>query len=199
MKRCSVCSEVKPLEAFRVDLRRSYGRTSSCRDCSNRRQREKYRDDPGPFQRRTEKWRRDHPERHAEVARRMVAWRKAKDRDRRLSPVEQRVCTKVKNEMRVKAWKAANPERWALLQRMGQHRRYARKTGAAGTASPDQMQARWDYYGGLCWMCSAPAVEYDHVMPLSRGGTNWASNLRPACRSCNVRKGARPVATSYSA
>jgi hypothetical protein len=31
----------------------------------------------------------------------------------------------------------------------------------------------------------------DHVKPLARGGSNWPANLRPACKSCNSRKGAR--------
>jgi hypothetical protein len=66
-----------------------------------------------------------------------------------------------------------------------------RQRVAAGTCSREQLAARWAYYGGKCWMCGAPATETDHVIPLSRGGSNWPVNLRPACGPCNSKKGAK--------
>ncbi len=46
--------------------------------------------------------------------------------------------------------------------------------------------------GGVCWLCGKPGADTkDHVRPLSKGGTNDPSNLRPAHRACNSRKGAR--------
>lgn len=70
--------------------------------------------------------------------------------------------------------------------------RALRKRQAAGHASRQQIQARIDFYGGLCWICrAAPARAMDHVKPLACGGSNWPANLRPACTSCNSRKGAR--------
>jgi len=72
-----------------------------------------------------------------------------------------------------------------------QHARRARKVSAPGACTPDQFRARWDYYGGRCWMCWGIATTMDHVVPLAHGGSNWPANLRPACRSCNSRKSAR--------
>ncbi|MFD6469381.1 HNH endonuclease [Streptomyces goshikiensis] len=46
----------------------------------------------------------------------------------------------------------------------------------------------------LCSLCNArPATTADHVIPLSRGGTNDISNLRPACAPCNFSRGNRPA------
>lgn len=65
---------------------------------------------------------------------------------------------------------------------------YARKEKALGYCSKASLEARWNYYGHRCWICSEPARETDHVKPLTKGGTNWPANLRPICRSCNARK-----------
>jgi HNH endonuclease len=40
-------------------------------------------------------------------------------------------------------------------------------------------------------MCGKPAAHMDHVKPLVKGGSNWASNQRPACWPCNRYKGQR--------
>lgn len=72
-----------------------------------------------------------------------------------------------------------------------QHR--ALTLNAPGKASDAQIRARIEYFGGLCWMCSSVADTIDHVIPLSKNGSNWASNLRPACRSCNSKKGNRVI------
>src|SRR3990167_1676847 len=37
-------------------------------------------------------------------------------------------------------------------------------------------------------------LEQDHVVAISKGGGHTASNIVPACRSCNARKGNRPLA-----
>ncbi len=88
-------------------------------------------------------------------------------------------------------WRKANPERTLLQIRAQNAARYARDKKAAGCCSPAQLAARWEYYGGLCWMCGKPATDTDHVKPLGAGGSNWPSNLRPACRKCNRAKGAK--------
>lgn len=45
---------------------------------------------------------------------------------------------------------------------------------------------------GICWICGRPGADTrDHVRPISKGGTNDPSNLRPAHRSCNSARGNR--------
>jgi 5-methylcytosine-specific restriction endonuclease McrA len=49
--------------------------------------------------------------------------------------------------------------------------------------------------GGACHYCGRRppevAIEVDHLIPVSRGGTNDFENLVPACRECNRSKGAQ--------
>jgi len=44
----------------------------------------------------------------------------------------------------------------------------------------------------VCWLCGYPGADtLDHVVPVSRGGTNDPANLRPAHRGCNSDRGNR--------
>ena len=43
-------------------------------------------------------------------------------------------------------------------------------------------------HGSDCRSCGAKADTIDHIIPISRGGTNDFVNLRPMCRPCNARK-----------
>jgi 5-methylcytosine-specific restriction endonuclease McrA len=40
-----------------------------------------------------------------------------------------------------------------------------------------------------CAYCSEPADTLDHVRPRHKGGATVTTNLVPACRTCNRRKG----------
>lgn len=86
-----------------------------------------------------------------------------------------------------RSWRKANPAKVRAAER----RRRARRLGCDGTSTADQLRDRWAMWGDLCWLCGRAATVTDHVKPLAAGGSNWPSNLRPACKWCNSRKGAR--------
>jgi hypothetical protein len=46
---------------------------------------------------------------------------------------------------------------------------------------------------GTCRQCGyiGEYIEYDHVVPRSKGGQNTVENIQLLCRKCNLRKGAR--------
>lgn len=47
-----------------------------------------------------------------------------------------------------------------------------------------------DFWGALCAYCGSQGdnLEVDHIVPVSRGGSNDIRNLTLACRPCNMRK-----------
>lgn len=47
--------------------------------------------------------------------------------------------------------------------------------------------------GAACLYCGAEGIELeiDHVVPVTKGGSNHMANLVPACKACNSSKGAR--------
>ncbi|MEU6633832.1 HNH endonuclease [Streptomyces parvus] len=48
-------------------------------------------------------------------------------------------------------------------------------------------------WGYRCAYCGESAEHLDHVMPLSRGGTDTEDNMVPACAKCNLSKGAKTL------
>lgn len=48
-----------------------------------------------------------------------------------------------------------------------------------------RLLARFDF---KCFYCVMPATERDHILPLSRGGSDAIGNILPSCRDCNNRK-----------
>src|SRR6266545_4294413 len=92
----------------------------------------------------------------------------------------------------VKRWCERNRERSLLIRRIVQNRRRARLCGAAGTFTLAQVLARFAFFGNRCVYCGMMAgLTIDHHIPLAMGGSNWPSNLRPACARCNASKGGR--------
>jgi 5-methylcytosine-specific restriction endonuclease McrA len=104
-------------------------------------------------------------------------------------------------------WERDNPEKMTAKHRRWRHnhpakaklvgyRRRQLQKDAPGTFTDDELRARIDFYGHRCYLCGCnwdalPSKDQtiDHIIPLSKGGTNWPANLAPACRSCNSKKG----------
>lgn len=164
---CNQCSRVKPLSEFPTASNRKRGVASFCRACFSELSRSRYRPVIYTQQR---AWRRANPDRASGYGRRY----------RRANPDKIRA----KHER----LKARYPERYREYAKTGDRNRRARVRAASGRATTAQRDSRWDYFGGLCWMCGAPADVLDHVKPLAKTGSGWPANLRPACNPCNWRK-----------
>jgi len=53
----------------------------------------------------------------------------------------------------------------------------------------------WKQFNGLCYICDEPIsknnVHYDHLVPLSKGGSHTYNNLRPTHSKCNQSKNSK--------
>ena len=200
-KRCTRCDEWKALERYPKRARRADGRESRCRECSNaslRESRQNRRDllaegaevehgtvnayssygcrcDPCREAKREESRRFYETNRASRLAATM-RWR-AKDPDRHLATNRD--------------WYRRNGDHARKVKARAQHRRITR----ARLRGDERLHAEWEWlrllrrHGGRCAYCDAQGVmTRDHVIPVSRGGTDTIGNILPACQSCNYSK-----------
>jgi 5-methylcytosine-specific restriction endonuclease McrA len=109
-------------------------------------------------------------------------------------------------------WKGANNPRWkggvarsvthknwlrAHPQNVRHHGRIRRaiKRGARGKYTLGEWLALKRAYLFTCPACARtePVITLtrDHIVPISRGGSNYIDNIQPLCTGCNARKWAR--------
>lgn len=56
----------------------------------------------------------------------------------------------------------------------------------------DVMDKVWNRDGGKCTFCgSQENIEFDHIIPFSKGGSNTYRNLQILCKKCNLKKSDR--------
>lgn len=72
------------------------------------------------------------------------------------------------------------------------NKRRKKRLARAGTFTEEEFLQVFNLYGQCCAYCRKPLTReectIDHVIPISRGGSNTINNLVPACKSCNTRK-----------
>ena len=148
-------------------------------------QRKKYAENPEPTKARSKRWKEENRDR----AKELDHIRYMANRDKAIERARQwRINHPEQDRMLKRRWEAAHPE--ATLLKV--HRRRARKLDAPrNDLTLKQWQAIKAYYGQKCVYCGRKTARLtqDHITPLSKGGSHTVSNVLPACRPCNSKKG----------
>jgi 5-methylcytosine-specific restriction endonuclease McrA len=70
-----------------------------------------------------------------------------------------------------------------------EHNRRARVLHNGGIFTHDEWLALCEKYSHACLRCTKhKKLTADHVVPLSKGGSNDITNIQPLCRTCNLQK-----------
>jgi hypothetical protein len=79
--------------------------------------------------------------------------------------------------------------KWEQLKRMYRSDAVEEAAHHRERIPEDVRIAVWRRDGGKCARCgSREKLEYDHIVPVSKGGSNTARNIELLCESCNRKK-----------
>ena len=95
---------------------------------------------------------------------------------------------------RQRRWERDNQQHVRLYKRAAAMKRYSVVYNAEGYYTDDDIQRQYGHQHGKCYYCGervGKKYHVDHVVPVSRGGTNWPDNLVIACGHCNCTKNDR--------
>lgn len=170
-KVCSSCRNEKPTSEYHKDGAQKDGLRSSCKLCTNDRNR---------------RWYESNADQVKSICRRY--YERNADRIKRAS----------------KQWRAENPEYAAEYFKTwrndnmetirANHRaRRARKRGAGGHHTTEDVQRIIRHQRGRCACCRSKLVAYhvDHIIPLKLKGSNNPDNIQILCPTCNLQKNAK--------
>ena len=185
-KYCKPCDRNLPLSSFGKNRAQKDGLQNNCKECRSLRAKTKdaqriaeyqsryrqensaslsasasarYAANPEPKKEQAAQWRRKNPERKKQND---ALWRE-RNRDRSNASQRLRVL------------------RYRSHKRRVQHVKYTQS----------QLDHKFEYWRGKCHICNIKIqgkFHWDHVKPISRGGPDMLSNLRPAHPHCNVKK-----------
>jgi len=185
MKKCGKCKELKEQNAFNRNAASPDGLYSMCRVCSAIKSRA-YRARPEIRAREAVRLAADYAARRDELLRRRHE-RYAANRERELARNrEWSDANKERHRELCRAWAKKNP----VAARALVARRRAIKLRAPGRYTASDVGAMLVDQCGRCANCRTELrlMQVDHIVPLSRGGSNWPSNLQLLCETCNKRK-----------
>jgi len=190
-KTCSKCRQEKPETEFAKSRSEKDSLYRYCRSCWSQIRKKSYLKNKAKELERNKEWSMQNKQRHRQLVHQY--WENNKEK---LKAGAQTcyVLNRDKRQQQIRQWKLDNPIRWRILCGVHAHKRRSRNGAAEGCYSPEDIQALLSEQNGLCNGCAADITQtfhVDHIVPISRGGSNWPDNLQLLCRSCNCSKGAK--------
>jgi 5-methylcytosine-specific restriction endonuclease McrA len=196
-KVCKGCRAEKSLADFYRHAGMADGHLNKCKACDRAR---------------TQKYRREHLEQYAQYEKgranlphRVEARRKyqeehkeeiseykkrwAEENEANVSASKRKYYELHRDEViaRSKQWGEENPEEVRQAKANNSRKRRAAKHASSGNFTAEEFLALCERYGIRCLACgdAEALLEADHIVPLTRGGTDDIDNIQPLCGTCN--------------
>ena len=184
-KTCSKCKQTYPatLEFFYVSKTAKSGLMSWCRQCHSEAAKIWHLKNREKSNENSLRWAEENREK-----------KKAYDQTYRTEHQKERyqynqawfAANPIKHREYLRKYKTNHPE----VGKAATHRRRALKVGAEGNHVPFDEKAQLKRQKSRCYYCQCKLTEYhvEHIVPLSRGGSDHPDNKVLACPSCNLSK-----------
>jgi 5-methylcytosine-specific restriction endonuclease McrA len=199
-KVCKGCGEVKGLSEFYVSKTNFDGRIGKCKLCvasrvrENRRQRleqyaqyERFR---ASLPHRTEARRKYQEEHKEQISEYKKSW--TANNSQRVASLKRDYYERNREKVisRSKKWGEVHAEKVKIAKANNRRKRRTAKNGNSGHFTAEEFDALCSVYGYACLCCGATdrKLEADHVVPLTRGGSDGIGNIQPLCGEYNRRK-----------
>ena len=179
MKICSKCKSEKALDQFNVDKQKKDGMTYCCKSCNIQR---------------AKLWAQNNKEKRKAIAEKY-----------RLANIEKCKAavkkSQLKNPERINRWTEENKEKIKQYKEKWRknNKEYFiadkhRRRGASGTFTTAQINKLFLLQIGKCVCCRkdiSDGFHRDHIVPITKGGSNDILNIQLLCASCTHSKSAK--------
>jgi hypothetical protein len=170
-KGCSVCKRTTPLSMFNKDRSTSDGLERRCKECNSVKSKEY------------------HAKHKNKVSQRKKN-RRLNDEEHRLSDNEKargwHADHRARSHDNNRRWHENNRDKATEKQR----RRYLVKKGVEGSHTTQEWEELKAFYDNRCLGCGSTesVLTRDHVVPITKGGSDYIHNIQPLCTPCNSSK-----------
>jgi 5-methylcytosine-specific restriction endonuclease McrA len=180
-KVCARCNENKDVSHYRKFKPSRDGLQSYCNECQKAYNREYRKNNPRYAKQHnaeSKRFRKNHIE---EIKEKLSVWYR-----------KNVTFNRQRNRAAMKIWRSENKEKIKMYSA----NRYALLLGVEGNGiTTEEWETIKRETGYRCSYCGqkSDALQMDHVVPVSKGGSHNAENITPACASCNQSKGNRSL------
>lgn len=178
----------KPCVRGHIAIRYACG---GCIECVKDSSKQWHTDNPEKVKAKDARWRERHPDKtrakNTTERKRLTnaRWQASNPEKRRVIMTRWRAENRNKARAATADWQRRNPDRVRYYVR----KRRAIKNGADGHCTPEQIESLKKKTKGICWACGHKRrLTIDHIVPLSKGGSNSINNIQFLCKPCNSAK-----------
>ena len=174
-KVCLICQELKSLSDFYKDRTKTDGLDCRCRACETIRKHKYHAENRDKSKAKARKYYLENIDRIKE--------------NRRQYRNNNQVLIKARSRVYHRKYRKANSDK----TRENNQRARARKASLPATLTTDQWRWLCEQTDQRCIYCGgkSDSLAQEHVIPVKQNGGYTIENIRPACKSCNSKKGAK--------